>query len=145
VKPYQFTIPRKGRAAQPEPYVGRAERGDKEEEVLTPVQGQIPDSYEEWRVAMALEALGIEYRYQVPLRGGRQVRGGMVLDFLVERPPEEIPMPVHGRYWHHSIEEERLYIEALKSIYGVEPIILWDDELTSIDEAKKVLKRELNL
>jgi hypothetical protein len=143
VKPFQFKIPRRGKAKPERSVSVRAERADAE--VLTLIQGKMPGSYEEWRVAQALEFYGIEYSFQVPLRGGRQIRGGMVLDFLVERPPESIPMPVHGRYWHHSIEEERMYIEALRSIYGVEPVILWDDELGSIDEAKKVLRRELNL
>jgi hypothetical protein len=145
LKPYQFPIPRKARSLPDKPVSVRAEREQGADEPLTPVQGRVPGSREEWRVAMALESLGIEYRYQIPLRGGRQVRGGMVLDFLVIRPPEEIPMSVQGRYWHHSIEEERLYLEALKSIYGVEPIVLWSDDLTSVDEAKKVLRRELNL
>jgi hypothetical protein len=114
-------------------------------EEMTLVQGELPRSREEWRVAMALDKLGLEYRYQVPLAGGTRVRGGMVLDFLVDLPPEQIPMPVHGEYWHRGAEEERLYLAALEHIYKREPVVLWAEELKSVAMAVATIRRELSL
>jgi hypothetical protein len=142
-KPFQFPTRRKAKAVPDVAAQPRIERPA--EEVLTPIQGQMPASREEWRVAMALDKLGLEYQYQANVAGGRSLRGGAVADFIVERPPENIPMLVHGRYWHKSIDEERLYMALLEKTYGHEPIILWDEDLQSVEMAVKTVRRELNI
>lgn len=115
------------------------------EETIEPVQGIVPGSVEEWRVAWALDKLGLEFRYQVPVAGGRRLRGGQVVDFVIDRPPESIPLQVFGRYWHRSEAEERLMLQALKDIFKTAPVILWDDELETKEAALAAVRRELSL
>lgn len=51
---------------------------------------------------MALEKLGLEYMYQVPVAGVRKRMGGPVVDFVVIRPPSEVLLLVRGEYWHEQ-------------------------------------------
>jgi hypothetical protein len=142
-KTFQFPVKRRAR-----PLPGLARQPEAERVVLeemTPIQGKMPGSREEWRVAMALDKLGLEYQYQVPVMGGRQLRGGAVVDFVVDLPPESIALLVHGQYWHTTLEEERLYLAALERIFGRPAIVLWDYDLEDVPMAIRTLRRELNL
>ena len=48
------------------------------EEEIGLIQGQMAGSSLEWRVALALDTLKLNYSYQVPIAGGRLFRGGQV-------------------------------------------------------------------
>ena len=68
---------------------------------------QAGSSYE-WSIARALWTLGWTFQYQVPLFGGRMVRGGVVLDFLVPtRPNQSVINPI-GEYWHQDTDADKL-------------------------------------
>ena len=72
-----------------------------EEEQIGLIDGQTPDSKEEWWVYLALRKYGIRYRYQWQLFGARSRRGGMWVDF-VDWNPRMTPLLVYGDYWHRS-------------------------------------------
>lgn len=119
--------------------------GDKEEGPIGLIKGRRPGSLQEWRVAIALDRLKLEYRYQVSISGGQRVRGGQVIDFLVYVGAGAVPVFVQGRYWHtgkHSLEDN-LKQDQAKRIFRREPVLLWEEKLGSIEEAVKAVKEAL--
>ena len=116
------------------------------EEIAAPklIQGKAIGSSEEWRVALALNKYKIEYLYQVPVRGGKRVRGGQVIDFLVYNP-FPTPLQVFGKYWHEGQmgTEDHLKLAVLQQIYTQIPIILWGRELETQDEADDSVRRKV--
>lgn len=46
----------------------------------------------------------IQFAFQVPYRGGRAVKGGLVLDFLVNSYGEGLVIAVQGDYWHSDAD-----------------------------------------
>ena len=70
---------------------------------------QAPSSWEgslpEYMVLQALNRLGLrdgyEFSYQSPLLGGRIEKGGYVVDFLFNEPPD-LAINVQGEYWHYA-------------------------------------------
>lgn len=105
-------------------------------EQIGTIQGVTPGSVEEWRVAVALSKRNIEYRYQVPIRGGRSVRGGQVIDFILLTPFSQ-PLQVFGEYFHPGEldPEERFNLAIIHQIFGRPAIILWGSQLASQAQA----------
>jgi len=63
------------------------------------IQGKQVDSQNEYWIAQALDQYKMGYQYQYSLFGG-DLRGGVILDFLIDGPR---PIPVQvgkGGYWH---------------------------------------------
>lgn len=103
-------------------------------------------SKEEQYIAQALTRLRIEWQAQVPLFGGRRVRGGLVVDFVVFNPwPQAIE--IFGEYWHEgeldAMERYKLALE--EQVYGQPTIIIWAAELETPQSAEAALRRELRL
>ena len=64
-----------------------------------------PGSTPEWHVNWALEKLMPgQFRYQFSLMGGRQARGGIVVDFIIETL--RLVIQVQGEYWHSSYSQQ---------------------------------------
>lgn len=119
---------------------------EEEENLPTIIQGSSVGSKEEARVSVALDELGFDYMYQYQLFGGRNVRGGQVIDFIVQIPPHPIPIYVQGRYWHSAkmAPEDQLKIAAVDQLDWLdEPLLWYDDELTSIEAAKALCRMDL--
>lgn len=117
-----------------------------EEELPTVVHGVTVGSKEEARVAVALDKLKYEYDYQFQLFGGRNIRGGQVIDFIVQIPPKPVPIYVQGRYWHSEqmAPEDKLKIAMVDQIEWLDQPLLWyDDELTSVQDAIVLCRRDL--
>lgn len=72
-----------------------------QKEELGVIQGKLAGSKHEWWTAQALWRYDIQFMYQFEIFGGRDVRGGLILDFLVWNPMAT-PLPVHGEYWHRE-------------------------------------------
>lgn len=110
------------------------------------IQGKRPESWEEWRVYKALVRLKVRFIYQVPILGGKQVRGGQVLDFLCYTP-FPIPMPIMGKYWHRAspTNEDKWKLAILRKLFGVEPAVLYDDQLQDDEAAYQAVKGALRL
>lgn len=61
----------------------------------------------------------VKYQYQVPLGGGRSLRGGQVLDFLVVQPGGMLVIRVMGYYHEQPAQEgvdaaQRLHLQRTK-------------------------------
>jgi hypothetical protein len=69
------------------------------QEAVGLIQGQEPDSVEEWRTAQALGRLKVPFIYQFEIFDA-SIRGGMILDFLVQTDPLATPLEVDGEHWH---------------------------------------------
>ena len=70
-----------------------------EEEQIGLVQGQTPDSIQEYWVSQALYRYDVPFRFQWEIFGGVTRRGGLIVDFVVWNP-RFTPLLVHGEYWH---------------------------------------------
>ncbi len=102
----------------------------------------------EWRVAVVLERLGLNFIFQYSLQGGRTARGGIVLDFLVLTDPLSTPLDIRGNYWHRPqqrLDDDLGLAIAMSRGRFAEPVILYGSQLQTIEAAYAVVKRELRV
>lgn len=117
----------------------------REENLPTTVQGQGVGSKEEARVAVALGYLRLPFNYQYWLFGGRDFRGGMILDFLVFTKPLPTPLLVQGVYWHGpgtgKGTTDKLNMAKLRRMMTgwADPKEVWDYQIPTVDDAVRVL------
>ena len=72
-------------------------------------QQQVPQGWEgslpEWLAYQAFERAGkvpgVDFTYQSPLQGGRMQKGGQILDFLFNDPPD-LAVNIQGVYYHYQ-------------------------------------------
>lgn len=107
------------------------------------IQGKPAGSINEANVADALIKLGYEFEFQYYF-GGAGLRGSQIIDFLVFTPPRPTPLFVHGKYWHtnsNALEEELKMAEITSRTRGTwaQPVIIWDYECESVEQAKNIL------
>jgi hypothetical protein len=112
------------------------------------INGQSAGSTYEWNVARALRALGWRFGYQVPVLGGRQVRGGQVLDFYVYTVPLKTAVVVNGDYWHQTDEEfqtNELMAALLREGKSVNPspVVLWSEQSATFEAAYAYLNSKI--
>jgi hypothetical protein len=109
-------------------------------EVIGPVQGIMPKSIGEWRVAVGLWKYKLDFRYQVPIYGG-WVAGGQIVDFLVYAP-FPIPLEVFGEHWHRSEldPKERLKLEREEQIWGQETVVFWFADLMTQESTNRKIQ-----
>jgi hypothetical protein len=110
------------------------------ETLPTSLNGYPVGSKEEARVGVALSAIGWSYRYQVPIFGGREFRGGQVIDFVVETVPKPTPLFVNGVYWHITrgdADKELLerWVDAKMGAYWMKAKVVWDYQLRTVADA----------
>lgn len=112
----------------------------------------MPDSKEEYWVALALYKLKLDFEYQYQLFGGRKYKGGQVIDFWVYTVPLPTPIFVQGFYFHYATAEKaaqtRLNLMYLKSRLAgkaKEPVEILDTEIPTPDDAYLVVKRKLKM
>ena len=109
------------------------------------VQGGHASSYE-YNVARALDKLGFGYVFQYDIQGGRRLRGGLVVDFLVFTMPLSTPIMVNGDYWHRD-ESKEFYARATidNALRGeANPVItLWGFETETYEAALSTLRKHL--
>ena len=98
----------------------------------------------EYFVAAALDKLGIQFLFQVSYWGGRSLRGGQVLDFLVWNPLET-PVQVFGEYWHSGLlgSKDRLKLAQLQMLFDVPIVILWGNETDSYQDALSAVREKV--
>lgn len=107
------------------------------------IKGMQAGSKEEWYTSVALDRLGFEYEYQYQVFGGRSVRGGQVLDFLVFTPGIWTIVDVLGAYWHTGKYEDRLSIQKVVVEKKWKLIEAWDYDIPSIEKAVSFLRARL--
>jgi hypothetical protein len=119
-----------------------------EEEPIGLVQGQVPDSKQEWWIAKALDRLKIPYTYQYPVNGGRQ-RGGYLIDFVVHTVPLATMIEPIGNHWHTGElgaddKKRQADVEDLMKDLCRTPIVnLWIPDLMNEETVFQKLAREL--
>ncbi len=95
----------------------------------------------EIRVYQALLHLGWRREsiaIQTPILGGRQQRGGQVVDFVVYAP-QPVPIYANGEYWHRDPEREAQAQADAREVFGVEPVVIWGEEAATDDMARAVV------
>lgn len=149
IKPFQFKTTRTRKVAVDR---RRVDKEEKNPNSLEPppgmIQGQAPGSVQEWRVALALNRLKIGYDYQRSVGGGRSVAGGQVVDFWAYTQPMPTPIYVQGAYWHRaakSLEDTYKQQKLIAQYKGqiMQPLIMKEEELGSLEEAYTNLRRKL--
>lgn len=117
---------------------------------VKPVQGIMPDSKEEYWVALALYKLQIKFVFQRQLFGGREIHGGRVVDFWVFTVPLPTIIMVQGFYFHYGTAEKaaqsKLNIEYLKTQLNgqIKKVIeVFDTEIHDPESALAVVRRKL--
>jgi hypothetical protein len=145
--PKAFTFP-KEKAAKVKSQLPKARR-IKEQKAGPPwfVQGQDATSIE-YNTSIALERLGLEYQFQYYVGGGRRLRGGQVLDFMVYTPGRNTWLNVHGRYWHTGIHNDELDSQKLEQLALQKNAIykiLWEEDCLTIDLALRWVNQNLSV
>lgn len=112
------------------------------------LQGKPIGSVQEWRFALALMHYDLSFEYQLSIAGGRTRRGGMVLDFMVHTSPLWTPVHIVGLYWHsgqNKLDDELRRHTLMTEYKGSvrEPIYIYDTQLTTVEEAYKIVQKEM--
>lgn len=144
VEPYQFGT-KKGKKVDV-PLRKEIQTVKKPALVIRPVQGQMPDSKEEFYFALALERLELKFIFQFEIFDGRERRGGQVVDFLVYTAPLPTPVYINGEYWHRDRDKDEYKIARAKMYFkgnAQDPVVIWAKDLQDIDMAYATAKREL--
>ena len=111
------------------------------------ILGKPVGSVLEWNVAQALDMIGIGYRYQIPVFGGRVI-GGAVVDFDVFTTPIATFLFAQGDYWHsrgNKEEEDQFLIARIEAAYHKKCVEIWEHEALTILMAMQTLKERLRL
>ena len=94
---------------------------------LPQIQGKTPDSKEEVWIAEALYQFQIPFVFQYSILGGSNVRTGMIIDFLITKPPTQTPLEFFGDHWHENELPggDLIRLKAMEDYFGVVPLIIW--------------------
>lgn len=111
------------------------------------IQGQTPDSKEEFWFARALEQLDMPYIYQYSILGGQRLRGGYVIDFLlVATAPASTAVNLDNSYWHKQDTAEayeNARIEEYCRRHGMRYIRIPDEKIVDVESAKRIIRAEI--
>jgi hypothetical protein len=121
---------------------------------MTTQQAQVlpadfPGSLPEFIIVQTLTRLGlregIDYTYQAPFFGGRQERGGLIIDFLFINPPD-LAINVQGVFFHlesgvEVIARDRL---ARAQLAGEGITLIFIDEEDVLSDPLRFVRAALN-
>lgn len=108
----------------------------------------MPQSKEEYYVALALYRLKLDFEFQKSIGGGTSVRGGQVVDFWVFTFPFTTPVFIQGGYWHNRAKqaEDDIKQQAIQQMYKghiAENLLIPAEDITDPDTAYSILRRKL--
>ena len=108
------------------------------------LQGKLA-SANEYNVGVALQMAGFEYLFRVTYFGGRRIRGGVEVDFLVSAPMPT-PLEVFGDYWHSGQfdDTDKLRLAILEKFFSRKVLIIWGNESESVEEARQAVRKVLH-
>lgn len=103
------------------------------------VHGKNATSYE-YYVSVGLDMLELDYVFQASYFGGRRVRGGVVVDFIVYTRPLPTPVWVNGEYWHKGKQASIDYYQQiiLSQFSGVQfapTVVFFGEECNTLEAA----------
>ncbi len=115
-----------------------------EEEPLGLIEGQVPDSKEEWWAALALWKYEVQFMYQFQIFGGVSRRGGLIVDFVVWNPMAT-PFLVHGNYWHRNEMDggDETSLIAIEQHFKREAIILWGYDAQTKEDVDEFVRENV--
>lgn len=108
--------------------------------MTTQPQIQVPQSWEgsipEYVAYQTFVSLGLEpgqdFTYQSPLMGGRLDKGGLIIDFMFNEPPD-LAVNVQGVYYHYElgVENKARDVMARSALAGqnITLVFIDDDDL----------------
>lgn len=141
---YKFPTRRRSK-----PYLEKPLNDEKtDNEQIGLIQGQVPDSKEEWWISKGLDRLGLQYIYQYPVNGGR-ARGGYLIDFFVQTVPLATMIEPVGNHWHTGElgaddKKRQADVEFLMQDVARTPLLnLWIPDLLDEDIVYNRLLQEL--
>ncbi len=108
----------------------------------------VPDSWSgslpEWAIYWSLTILRVGFTYQSPQMGGRQFRGGAILDFLV--PSLNLAINVTSKYWHYRTSPGRMADELQRAaLEGRGTTVIFIDEMDAQRNPLFYTREALNL
>jgi hypothetical protein len=92
----------------------------------------------------ALRSLGWaedQIRVQAPVYGGRDEKGGYVMDIIVYTPMP-VAISLKGRYWHDDPYDEMIDDARLLEVFTNYEVI-WDDEATTFDAMRQIMEQKV--
>jgi hypothetical protein len=141
-----YKFPTRRRSASPK--FDKFQPEKEAEEPIGLIQGQVPDSKQEWWVAKALNRIKIPYKYQYPVFGGRQ-RGGYMVDFVVMTQPLATVVEPIGNHWHtgelgaDDRKRQADIEDAMKDMAKTPILNLWIPDLLDEETVYQKLRIEL--
>lgn len=108
-------------------------------EEMKPIQGQMPDSIEEYRVAVALWEMGLDFDYQYIVGANRPsgARGIFKLDFFIDVNPRAVGLEVQSVRWHSAqfSPDENFRIAYIERTLKTKIYFIWEDQLADQETA----------
>jgi len=99
-----------------------------------------PGSLPEYLVFQELVRRGlrpdIDFTYQSPFQGGRLQKGGVVLDFLFDDPPD-LAINVQGTFFHGGTQRQDAIVRAQMAGEGITVIFI--DEADILNDVRRVV------
>lgn len=113
------------------------------------IRGIQAGSKEEYWCSLALERIekdeGIGWDYQVPIYGGRELAGGLVIDFVVYTPGRRSWVSPMGRYWHTGVHEDRFREIDAAQKHNVNLVAFFTDEIPTKEITYTFLRNKLGV
>ena len=108
-------------------------------------EGSLPEyvAYEAFQRAGKIP--GIDFTYQSPLQGGRMEKGGQIIDFLFNDPPD-LAINIQGVYYHYQfgIESRARDIMAREQLLGAGITVIFIDEDNIMQDPDYYVREALN-
>lgn len=108
------------------------------------VQGKQVDSANEWNLSRAFDLEEVPYIFQYQVFGGN-IRGGAIIDFLVQLPPMPTPTELKGGFWHNAGRrsyDDILRDSEIENIPGFAPMVVFTEEETATIEIARYYVRQ---
>jgi len=124
---------------------GQPNRLREQEPQINLVHGIMPDSKNEYYVALALDKFGYDYHFQ-KLLGMGGIRGSQIIDFVVFTGGGARAVFVQGEYWHgaKSESEDVLKHAIAAQVYGAGNVIdFMGEETDTPEKAEQTVKAKL--
>ena len=108
-------------------------------------EGSLPEYIAYTEFVRAGKVPGIDFSYQSPLLGGRMTKGGVVLDFEFNNPPD-LAVNIQGVYYHYEfgIEQKARDIMAKAQMAGQGITLIFIDEDDLLQDPSYYIDEALN-
>ena len=108
-------------------------------------EGSIPEYIAYTEFVRAGKVPGVDFTYQSPLLGGRMTKGGVVLDFEFNNPPD-LAVNIQGVYYHYEfgVDQKARDIMAKVQMAGQGITLIFIDEDDLLEDPSYYIDEALN-